>query len=113
LTTPDSADAWRAQLRAHFSDWGTTAWEDLWRSRPAPASIGQRLIGQVIAMAEFGVWLDAGLGTPVLLLVPYMLNDAPLTIEMYPALGASLTCWVRTVGSTGEIGVTQHSPDER
>jgi hypothetical protein len=103
-------EAWRADLELAFPGWGTPAWTDGWRARTAPVAIGQKVSGAVIAVAEHGVWLDVGLGTPGLLLVTNMVGPAPIVRESYPPKGAQLTLWVYRVGPAGEVSLSQHSP---
>jgi len=103
---------WRDQIAVRYPEWGTERWKARWRETPAPVRVGQAVIGEVIARAPFGVWLEAGLGTPALLLVPYMMPVERRSPIEYPELGVRLECWVRAVGPEGEVGVTQRPLDE-
>ena len=107
----ESQFEWQEDIRRLYPDWNTPEWKARWQRSAPPARVGDALSGHVIARAPFGVWLEFGLGCPALLLVPYIAHDGPLSFEEYPALGEQLTVRVRTVGPTGEIGVTQRLDD--
>ena len=100
---------WRADLRQHYPDWGTPQWEERWQTAVPPAQIGDELTGKVISRAGFGVWVDAGIDCPALLLVTEIGVPGPLKFEDYPRLGEEITARVRSVGLTGEVSLTQRA----
>jgi hypothetical protein len=104
-----SALDWRQAVLAAFPQWGTPEWDAEWRARPAPVCVDDRIAGIVIAVAEFGVWLNAGIGVPVVVLVPDLLGAVtrPLAVADYPALGSRLLLRVRAVGVAGEVAAVQ------
>lgn len=102
-------ESWKEPIVARYPDWGTERWEAMWRDREPPAAIGQEVEGEVISRAPFGVWVEAGLGTPALLLAPTMAG--PPRPGDYPAIGARLSARVNAVTPKGEIGLTQRPAD--
>lgn len=105
--------AWRDDLRARFSDWETEAALARWPEVRASLTPGQSLSGEVVAHAHFGIWLDAGLGFPVLLLITRMtgIPKSPDYRESYPAIGSTVEGRLVALGSRGEIGITQLESD--
>jgi len=93
-----------------------------WREAQARLSVGQRVRGEVIARAPFGVWVDIHAGRPALLLVPDMAGARQHAIreDEYPALGTVLDAWIRRLGDDAKIVLSQHpdlleyaTPDDR
>lgn len=100
---------WDSDIRARFPDWGTDAALARWPELRARLVLGQPVCGEVIARAQFGVWVDIGVGHPALLLVPEMAGaDArPIRFEEYPAIGAVVEASVISLGDRAEISLTQ------
>ena len=107
--------SWGEDVRARFPDWRTPDARWRWATVRETLRVGQRVSGEVIARAPFGVWLDIGVGFPALLLVPEMegAQERRIQFEDYPALGATVPAWIKALGDHGEIGVTQRSSPDR
>jgi hypothetical protein len=102
--------AWDEDIRARFPDWSTDAVLARWPAIRSRVSVGQRVRGEVIARAPFGVWVDIAAGHPALLLVPEMAGalQRRITLEEYPQLGAVVEARIIALGDRGEINLTQH-----
>jgi hypothetical protein len=105
---------WRDHIRTRFPDWGTEEALSDWPELCSRLRVGQPVSGVVVARAPFGVWLDIGFRFPALLLVPRMqgAKERRITFEDYPPLGASVEGRINALGTRGEIGVTQQTPDD-
>ena len=104
---------WNDDVRAIFPDWYTTSALDRWTGVRASLSVGQDVIGTVIARAEFGVWVDIGTTFPALLLVVNMADAhiKRISFEEYPLKGSIVSGRINALGDRGEIGITQLKPD--
>jgi transcriptional accessory protein Tex/SPT6 len=100
---------WTSEIRDCFPDWQTDNATARWPETKAQLSIGQKVSGEVIARAPFGVWVNIGVGHPALLLVPEMegADKHPIKFEEYPPLGAIVTAWIVGLGDKAEIGLSQ------
>src|SRR5262249_37091197 len=81
-----------------------------WPAAKAGLELGATVCGEVIARAEFGVWLDIGAGHPALLLVPEMADAGVrgIQFEDYPQLGAVVEAHVVWLGDPAEIRLSQN-----
>jgi hypothetical protein len=102
--------AWDNDIRARFPDWKTPAGLARWQSVRQELSVGKAVIGEVIARAPFGVWIDIGAGFPALLLVPEMeeAHERRITFDDYPAIGSTVDSSIGWLGDGGAISLTQH-----
>lgn len=102
--------AWGEDIRTRFSDWGTDAALIRWPDERERLQVGQRVRGEVVARAPFGVWVDIAARHPALLRVPEMAGarEHPIRFEEYPPLGAVLEAWVLWLGERAEIVLSQH-----
>jgi hypothetical protein len=104
---------WVADIRAVFPDWQTDAAVARWVKTRALLDVGQKVTGNVIARAPFGVWLDIGVNQPALLLVVNMVgaNTRPISFDDYPQKATELSACIGALGDKGQIGLTQQNPD--
>ena len=107
--------AWEGNIRARFPDWGTDAALVRWPAVRAKLSVGQAVRGEVVARAQYGVWVDISAGWPALLRVPEMAGARELSIqfEEYPALGTVVEAWVLWLDARAEIILCQYPPEPR
>jgi len=101
---------WRQDLQRRFPDWQSAEAIAQWPAVTDTLSVGQRVVGEVIAIAEFGLWLDIGVGFPALLLLPYAgaAQRAPARSEEIAHIGEIIDARIRVMGPRGEIGLTQN-----
>lgn len=106
-------DDWDADIRSRFPDWQTTVALERWPKIREGLSVGQAVVGEIVARAPFGVWLDIDAQQPALLLVVNM-KDATtrrIAFDDFPAKGATVEARINALGDDGEIGLTQLKPD--
>ena len=73
---------WRADLERAFPGWESPEREEEWQRVRASLEIGACVEGTVVTRAEFGAWLDIGVGFPALIEIIAL---ADLTPEHYRA----------------------------
>jgi ribosomal protein S1 len=75
-TEPQNED-WRCQLANAFPKREAAKETAEWIALKQRLAVGDRVTGVVVARAEFGVWLDLGVGFPGLMLVPDLAGLSP------------------------------------
>lgn len=95
-------------LLSHFPDFGTESALARWHDDREKLCVGQSVRGVVIARAQFGVWLDVGVGHPALLLVPEMAEarERSIKFEEYPQLGVIVEASILWLGEREDKRVT-------
>lgn len=109
----EAINSWITDIRARFPDWNTAAALQRWSSVSDQLQIGQEVTREVIARAPFGVWGDIGVPFAGLLLVPNMKEATVrrIAFEDYPATSTMVDARINSLGSAGEIGLTQKALD--
>jgi hypothetical protein len=107
-------DEWENDIRARFHDWGSQTALSRWPAVRSSLTLGQTVVGNVIARAPFGVWIDIGVSFPALLLVTRMegARQRRITFDDYPQVGTVIDGRLVVLGEGGEIGITQLDPSE-
>ena len=108
------------ELDRLFPGYLTAAGQDAWQRVKLEHPVQSMLTGRVVARFPFGVFLDAGIGFPILLLTTEMSN---LTPEEYRTVYLQGKCCVigeemsgRIAGfndNSHQIGLSQRNPDLR
>ncbi len=101
--------SWEQQIKNIFPSWQTEKGINEFNSIKCKLEIKQSVKGKVIARAEFGVWVDIGVGYPALLLVVNFANSNAKAKDFigYPSIGDTVEAKINALGSRAEIGLSQ------
>lgn len=95
------SEAWEQQIRARFPDWNTPEMEYRWYNyfgSERRCYLWDRVQGEVIARAPFGVWVDVDNGFPIDRGIPVLMNATDMldadrainSISDFPAIGSTV-----------------------
>jgi ribosomal protein S1 len=108
-------DEWRHLLNDRFPRLDPETEQRKWDGMKERLHEGDKTTGVVIARSPFGVWIDIGVGFPVLLLIP---DIQEMTAERYQAddwcpIGSSITAKIVIFNDRERrIRVSQGMPHE-
>ena len=107
--------SWEEDIKKVFPDWLTEKGINEFKSSNIELEINQYVKGKVIARAEFGVWVDIGVGYPALLLVVNFANRNAKAENFigYPTIGEIVEAKINALGPKAEIGLTQNQFDNK
>jgi transcriptional accessory protein Tex/SPT6 len=103
--------SWDDDIKDVFPNWQTEEGIAEFNAAKVRLEMNQFVTGTVIARAQFGVWVDIGVGYPALLLVVNFANrDAKAqNFFGYPMVGEKIEAYVNALGPRAEIGLTQRN----
>lgn len=107
---------WRQLLSQRFPHRDSATALPDWDVMKKRLAVGQSVNGEVVSKAQFGAWLDIGVGFPALLLIP---NVAGLTPERYHKddwcpIGSTLTANIILFNDPDQVvRVGQVTPQEQ
>lgn len=87
-------DSWQLLLSEKFPPRDPALVQVEWDAMKQRLAVGQTVSGTVVAKADFGAWLDIGIGFPALIFVPDVAGLAPdsyINDQWCPPVGSAIT----------------------
>ena len=104
---------WHNEIKRIFGDYESPELESAWQAVVQSLNLGQSVTGKVVARADYGAWIDLGVGFPALLqtvMMQGMDHEMYLADEWCP-VGSQVKAQVRILNER-QIGLEQFAFDE-